>query len=148
MILGTWSESYGDLREDEWLLKIRETTNSLWNGKKWVTHPEKKKTGFLTKLTKKGELPKAFHEWGGVSYGERGYDVPIYVFRETFREGWSLVTWRYGKSQNWAKVLHPEGFELEIYLDSFLNVIKETSIVNGKIVGKYKWEDNLLLKED
>lgn len=52
MIIGTYDESYGELREDEFLLKIREANQY------------KLKTGFLTKLTKKGEVPVKFKDWG------------------------------------------------------------------------------------
>jgi hypothetical protein len=30
-------------------------------------------------------------------------------FQETYRTGWKLISWRFGQSQNWARVRHPEG---------------------------------------
>lgn len=147
MILGTYHEEYGELREDEWLLKIRETpSKKIWQDGRWVeTKPHK--TGFLSKLTKKGELPKPFVNWGGIHYGESGRDLPIYVFKEDYRTGWELLSWRFGKSQNWATVMHPEGFTLEIYLDNFLEVIKNDTLDHGTILGEYKWIDNKLIKK-
>jgi hypothetical protein len=146
MILGTYDETYGELLEDQWLLKLRDDVQYGWDGKKHFAE-KTYKTGFLTKLTKKGELPKAFEAWGGPQYGVSGHDLPIYVFQETYRSGWSLVSWRFGKSQNWARMRHPEGFHLEIYLDDLLNVIKNDSLDQGVIVGEYKWCDNKLIKK-
>ena len=142
MILGTYDETYGELLEDQWLLKLR--SDSEWDGKKWI--PDAFKTGFLSKLTKKGELPKSFTDWGGDRYGATGKDLPIYVFQESYRTGWKLISWRFGKSQNWARMRHPEGFVVEIYLSNFLDVVKETSMDQGMILGEYKWEDNKLVK--
>jgi hypothetical protein len=146
MILGTYDPTYGELLEDQWLLKIREDAQYGWDGEKHFIE-KTYKTGFLTKLTKKGELPKSFHEWGGARYGESGHDLPIYVFQEDYRSGWKLISWRFGKSQNWARMRHPEGFILEIYLDSFLEVVKDTTMDQGVIVDEYKWENNKLIKK-
>jgi hypothetical protein len=142
MILGTYHEAYGELLEDQWLLKLR--SDSEWDGTKWI--PDAFKTGFLSKLTKKGELPKSFTDWGGDRYGAAGKDLPVYVFQESYRTGWKLISWRFGKSQNWARMKHPEGFVVEIYLNNFLDVVKETSMDQGMILGEYKWEDNKLVK--
>ena len=136
MILGTYHDAYGELLEDQWLLKLR--SDSEWDGKKWI--PDAFKTGFLSKLTQKGELPKSFLGWGEA-------DATIYVFHETYRTGWKLLSWRFGKSQNWARVQHPEGFVLEIYLNNFLEVVKESTLDQGVILGEYKWESNRLLKK-
>jgi hypothetical protein len=143
MILGTYHDAYGELLEDQWMLKLR--SDSEWDGKKWI--PDAFKTGFLSKLTKKGELPKSFTDWGGDRYGATGKDLPIYVFQESYRTGWKLISWRFGKSQNWARMRHPEGFVVEIYLSNFLDVVKETSMDQGVILGEYKWEDNKLVKK-
>jgi len=149
MILGTYDETYGPLLEDQWLLKIREDYSSEWNrDKNEFQVREVFKTGFLSKLTKKGEFPKSFHDWGGSRYGESGHDLPVYVFQESYRTGWKLISWRFGKSQNWARMKHPEGFILEIYLSNFLDVVKETTMDQGVILGEYKWEDNKLIKKD
>lgn len=143
MILGTYDPTYGELLEDQWLLKLR--SDSEWDGKKWI--PDAFKTGFLTKLTKKGELPKSFLDWGGTRYGESGRDLPIYVFQEEYRTGWKLLSWRFGQSQNWARVRHPEGFVVEIYLSNFLEVVQNSSIDQGVICEPYKWVDNKLIKK-
>lgn len=120
------------LEEDEYLLKIR----------------EKDKVGFLTKLTQKGEIPKAFADWGFHSYyGQSTETFPTYVFKEEFRSGWKLNKWRFGMSQNWASVIHPKGFSVEIYLSDFLEIVKTSTIMNGEIQGKFKWRENRLIKE-
>jgi hypothetical protein len=143
MILGTYDETYGELLEDQWLLKLRE--DKVWNPEKRIWEEGLQKTGFLSKLTKKGELPKSFESWGGSHYGESGHSLPIYVFQENYRTGWKLISWRFGKSQNWARMKHPEGFIVEIYLDNFLDVVKETAMDQGEILDEYKWVDNKLV---
>ena len=143
MILGTYDETYGELLEDQWLLKLRE--DKVWNPEKRIWEEGLQKTGFLSKLTKKGELPKSFTDWGGDRYGATGKDLPIYVFQESYRTGWKLISWRFGKSQNWARMRHPEGFVVEIYLDNFLDVVKETAMDQGEILDEYKWVDNKLV---
>jgi len=134
-----YEEGY-ELKEDEYLLKIRKADIS---------------TGFMTKFNKNGTIPKAFNEWGmGGQYEKTldGYeyipydDLPIYVIKEEFRSGWKLDDWRFGKSMNWASLIHPEGFTLEIYLQEFLNIVKENIINNGEIMGEFKWEYSKLIK--
>lgn len=133
------------LAENEYLLKIRVDKTVKWN-------PDTKthdligsyKTGFLTKLTQKGQLPKAFEDWGK-TYVDRT-TLPTYVFKEFARSGWKIVSWRFGQSQNWATVLHPEGFNVEIYLQQLLEIIRENTIENGVLIGKFYWKDNKLFK--
>lgn len=127
------------LKEDEYLLKIRGE-----NSHGGVA------TGFLTKLTQKGAVPKSFDEWGSTpkySYTER-VDLPIYVVKETFRSGWKLYRWRFGESQNWASLIHPDGYTVEIYLQQFLDIVKNGDIIKGEIVGEFKWEDKKLIKNE
>ena len=143
MILGTYDPTYGELREDEFLLKIKESEDRILKGGKWVTLPFKK--GFLTKLTKKGELPVKFED-GGKSYIDRT-PLPTYVFRETYRSGWALKSWRIGQSQEWAVMKHPEGFTVEIYLDNFLELALNEALDQGNLVGEYRWEANRLIKK-
>jgi len=126
------------LQENEFLLKVRtryaHTTTD---------------TGFLTKLTQKGELPKSFIDWGkAYDYVKREYtsDPPIQIHTEDFRGGWKLESWRFGQSQNWASVITPEGWTVEIYLSQFLDIVKENTIINGEIIGEFKWEANRLIK--
>ena len=133
------------LAENEYLLKLRQDEDYHSETRSWSL--SKYKTGFLTKLTKKGEIPVKFHDWGGRRYGESGRDLPIYVFEEVPMSGWSILRWRFGQSQNWATMKHPEGFTVEIYLDNLLEIIKNHSVDEGNIVGKFKWEDNKLIKE-
>jgi hypothetical protein len=133
------------LKENQFLLKLRH--DNVYDSVTGIWSPAKHKTGFLTKLTQKGVIPVKFHEWGGKQWSESGKDHPIYVFEERFRSGWKIVSWRFGKSQNWATVLHPEGFTVEIYLQQFLEVIKESTVVAGDLIGKFKWQDHKLIKE-
>ena len=101
-------------------------------------------TGFMCKLTAKGELMKSFDEWRDEhtgSYPNRTVSkkVPIEVITETYRSGWKIHSWRFGKSQNWATMRHPLGFTVEIYLQQLLEVIKANDIVNGEIQGEFMW---------
>jgi len=43
-------------------------------------------------------------------------------------------------------VIHPLGFTLEIYLKQFLEIVQENDILKGEIVGEFKWENNMLIK--
>ncbi len=162
MIVGTFNktyftevsvEHYGELAEDQWLLKLREdhdydysvTPRNIINSYK---------TGFLTKFTKKGQLPVKFKEWGNsqitnpvTNKWETVENELIYVWNESFRSGWALKQWRIGMSQEWAVVQHPEGFLLEIYLDDFLNLVLNETIEQGVIVGEFKWENSRLIKK-
>jgi len=72
-------------------------------------------TGFITKFNQNGSMPKAFDTWGEGWKSE--VKLTTYLFEETYRKGWKINDWRFGMSQNWAEVMHPEGFTLEIYLD-------------------------------
>lgn len=125
---------YGEpLAENEYLLKIRD------NGKGYA------KTGFLAKLTQKGKMPAAFEGWGRKypSYD----DLPIFVFEEKFRSGWKLNGWRFGQSQNWASLLTPEEFTVEVYMDHFLEFVQENTLVNGEIMANVMWKQHKLVKQ-
>jgi len=128
------------LGADEYLLKIRPEEDRR-------TKAPLIETGFLAKLTQKKEVPKSFDDWGDiVKYREGKKKLPIYVYTETFRYGWKLKGWRYGQSQNWAQLIHPDGFILEIYLSAFLNITLDTTIINGELQGQFKWHANTLIK--
>jgi len=73
--------------------------------------------------------------------------LPTYVFKETTREGWKLISWRFGQSQNWAILLHPERFTVEIYLNQFLEIMQNNTIINGEIIGKFYWKDHTLISK-
>lgn len=118
------------LKENEYMLKIRKGSPS---------------TGFLTKKNKDGSVPVAFGSWGE-GYGSTT-KLPVHVFEEKFRSGWKLSSWRFGQSQNWATLIHPEGFTLEIYLDHFLDIVQENTIVEGVIQGNFMWKGNTLISE-
>ena len=113
------------LAENEYLLKLRQ--DEAYDGATNTWYPAKHKTGFLTKLTQKGELPKAFESWGGKRYGETGHNEPIYVFEESPRSGWEIIAWRFGQS---------------------LTIIKMHTVDAGVLIGKFRWQDHRLIKEE
>lgn len=142
MIISDYVEGY-TLKENEYMLKLRDNQEYDSISRTWF--PSKNKTGFLTKFNKDGSMPKAFNDWGK-TYQDRT-PLPTYIFEETFRSGWKILNWRFGKSQNWATIRHPEGFTLEIYLQQFLEIVKTEIIDEGHILGEYKWEDHKLIKK-
>jgi hypothetical protein len=122
-----------NLKEDEWLLKVRRK-----EGKPAV--------GFLTKLNRDGSIPKAFTNWErNVSNTQE--NLPIVVHLEEFTSGWCISDWRYGESRNWAVMLHPDGFTLEIHLEEFLKLLHEITVINGELVGEFKWDKTKLIKQ-
>lgn len=120
-----------ELKENEYLLKIR-PASTFYNGDKYPV-------GYLTKLTQKQEIPKNFLSW------ER--DEEIYLYEESFKSGWEFVGHRIGKSQQWTRLKHPEGFILEIYLDSWKKIILSIDIKKGKLIGEFMWQNNHLIKK-
>ena len=104
-------------------------------------------TGFLTKLTQKGAIPKAFIEWGNHWQPKDAPEMPIYLFAEDFRAGWKILDWRFGQSQNWATMVHPCGFTVEIYLQQLLELMKTITVVNGVLQGEFMWKDHTLIKK-
>lgn len=133
------------LKENEYLLKIRpksEGSRDLYD------------TGFLTKYTQKGLIPKAFDEWGINHYYYPRPDqpkeepLPITLHVEEFKSGWEIIQWRFGMSQNWATMKHPNGFTVEIYLNNLLEIAKTCTIENGVLIGEFKWEDHKLIKKN
>ena len=125
------------LKDNEYLLKIR-PKDGCWN---------KHDTGFLAKYNKNGSMPKSFLDWGR-TYGKAISPLPeITLHYETFRPGWIIVSWRFGESQNWATMLHPDGFTVEIYLQNLLELINTNTIKKGVLQGNFKWEDKKLIKK-
>jgi hypothetical protein len=125
------------LAENEYLLKIRKSGQI--------------DTGYMSKLNQDGSIPKNFSAWGVP-------DEEPSVFTEEYRSGWKGI--RYGKSQNWAILMHPMGFTVEIYASqphswqnsregmSFEDILKNCVIELGILQGKFMWKKNtLLLKE-
>jgi len=150
-----YEEGY-KLAENEWLLKIR-PGDELMDG---TFEPS---TGFYAKLNKDGSLQKSFLEWGEsykwdysgctlVSGSPRKKlltSLPIYVVEEKFRSGWKLYEWRFGQSQNWASLIHPDGYTLEVYLSKFLAIIKNHTLVNGELkYDLFKWDKHTLIKHE
>ncbi len=106
--------------------------------------------GFMTKLNKNGTMPVAFDTWEKnkwIGQTKKVEDLPIYIITETPREGWKIVNWRFGMSQNWAIVMHPLGFTVEIYLEQLLEIIKGGNVINGELVGQFSWKDHKLVKK-
>ena len=134
-----YEEGY-QLKENEYLLKVRPSgINSI---------PD---TGFLATLTQKKELPKSFVEWGNswdYATKTRTKMPVIQIHTETFRHGWTLSSWRFGQSQNWASIITPEGWTIEVYLSHFLDIIKEHTVINGEIQGEFMWKANKLIKNE
>lgn len=128
------------LKENEYLLKIRQKDRKSPNHK----------TGFLTKYNKNGSIPVAFDEWGIYKYSSNPNDkipLPIQLHIETHKSGWEIINWRFGMSQNWATMLHPDGFTVEIYLQDLLELLKTNVLDNGVLVGEFKWENHKLIKK-
>lgn len=50
-------------------------------------------------------------------------------------------------SQNWASLIHPNGYTIEIYLSQFLEIVQGFTIKKGVIIGEFKWEDNKLISK-
>lgn len=124
------------LEKDEFLLKI-------WD--KYPSSPNIPKTGFLSKFTQRGEIPKSFENWGN-TYWEK-QNLPIYIIKETFRSGWKINGYRSGKSQDWAELIHPDGYMIEIYLSNLFEIINTCIIQSGVIIGNFKWDNHKLIRE-
>lgn len=125
------------LKDDEYLLKVVPNTWKDGSGK-----------GFLTKFNKDGSVPVAFKNWPCRRYGNNSpadFESPIYVHEETFSEGWKVMSWRFGQSQNWASLVHPKGFTVEIYLTQLLEIMKSHTIIKGELQGEFKWQDHKLI---
>jgi len=125
------------LEEDEYLLKVQK---NVWN--------DGSDKGFLTKFNKDGSMPVAFKDWPCRRYtptSEADFEMPIYIHKERFRPGWRIMSWRFGMSQNWASLIHPDGFTVEVYLDQLLEIIKEFSTSGGTLIGEFKWEGHKLI---
>lgn len=123
------------LKDNEYLLKIRPKGSRC----------TKLDTGFLTKYTQKGLIPKAFDEWNLGRYTPE--TLPITIHIEDYKSGWFIYEWRFGMSQNWATMIHPNGFTVEIYLDNLLEITKTNVIQFGELIGEFKWESHKLIKK-
>lgn len=120
-----YTEGY-ELKDNEYLLKIEGYGTPSG--------------GFLTKFNKDGTIPVAFQKWGNYPT-----EVPIYIHIEEAKRGWRLHKFRIGKSQNWAVLIHPDGFTVEIYLTNFLDILKKDVMRNCELEDSYKWESNKLI---
>lgn len=141
-----YTEGY-ELKENEYLLKIRRESHEGIN----ESHEDYKlPTGFITKFNKNGSIPVNFNNWGERRfYNTRNMtEIPeILIHTEDYSSGWKINGYRPGKSQNWCKLIHPNGFTLEIYLSNFFELINNVNIVNGEFIGEFKWDNNKLIKK-
>ncbi len=120
------------LQKNEFLLKVKEDHKGNL-------------VGFLTKLTKQNEIPKAFLEWENKYSFQNNPELPIQIHTEVLRKGWKLKNWRFGQSQNWAILIAPEGWTIEIYLTQFLEIVQTNTIIDGEIQGEFRWESHELI---
>lgn len=119
------------LEEDEFLLKTY-----LYP---YGNNPVPK--GFMTKLNQDGSIPVKFLQWGS------GTDNPYTIVKEVFASGWRLAGFRTGESRDWAVLLHPNGYTVEIYLKNMMAIVESSIITNGVIEGEFKWEYGNLIKK-
>jgi len=138
-----YEEGY-KLKDNEYLLKVRPNGNqAMWPG-----------TGFLTKFNKDGSMPVAFKEFGRNIYLVHNPTnsivdtsaLPIQIVEEVPRRGWKLFAWRIGQSQEWATLIHPDGYTVEVYLKNFLEIIKDNVVNHGEIMAEFRWQDRKLVK--
>ena len=115
-----------ELKDDEYLLKIYDRSSSAAS---YIL-------GFMTKLNKDGTVPKAFERWQP-NYRDTVKDT--FIMTETFKPGWKVHSYRTGKSQDWVKLVHPDGFIIEVYMEDFFEILADTSIIDSEIMGSFKW---------
>jgi len=123
------------LKDSEYLLKVRD-------------HQDDVPTGFMTKFNKDGSMPVSFRNWGRSWYDENPEPETVYIFKEEFKRGWKVYSYRIGKSQSWAIMEHPLGFTVEIYLEDFWEIITTHNIDNCEIDGIFKWEGKRLIEKE
>ncbi|WNN12386.1 hypothetical protein MA9V2_137 [Chryseobacterium phage MA9V-2] len=139
------------LGEHEYLLKVNNT---------FIEYPEFcAKSGFLTKLNAGNKKPpKKFLDWGNeythrknpnnnYSYiREHLYSPEIFVVDQSeFRRGWALLGYRSGESQDWVKILHPDGYILEVHAKHFYDdILPRVTIDLCKIMAEMRWVDGKL----
>jgi hypothetical protein len=135
-----------ELAENEYLLKIREDEG--WSYGNIVV--EDSKTGFLTKLNK-GNLkpPKPFLDWGKIymhSLNTYVDHIPeIWIVEQNFCKGWRLGDYRRGTSADWIVVTHPDGYDLEVKTNHFMNLVPYITITKGLIKESLKWNNGELI---
>ncbi len=101
-------------------------------------------TGFMTKLTKKGEFPVAFGKWND---HDKVNGKKAFIIKEKFQTGWRFDSFRRGQSQDWATLVHPLGFKVDVYGDVMEQIIKDYNILKGLIEGSFMWEPYKLIEK-
>jgi len=125
----------GPLAENEFLLKVFTFKRARIDNEDFL------RSGFLTKLTQKGDVPVKFKEW------KKYFDpIPITIHTEIPRSGWKIIGFRGGESQNWAVVLHPLGFTVEIYMKHLIDLLQEVTAIDGFIQAELTWEYAKLIR--
>lgn len=149
-------EKYNDIREvtdkdlegikklgdDEYLLKVYEYTTIAAFG-------ERKPVGFMTKLTKSGEIPASFESWQPYTRTP----LKMYIITEKYRRGWTFTGLRHGTSTAWVVLEHPYGFTIEINESAFAEIVNSITMVNGMMITPCYFEAKLknaklLVKKD
>ena len=136
------------LDEDEYLLHIKQNEN--------IEEKTIEKTAFYSIFNKNGKLPKKWLDWRKNNTENKYYSIKYetFIWKETFRTGFQIVSERIGKSQSWIILKTPEGWTFEISLYNFIKFVKKLTIKNGIIQDKVKIviEDNnkspILIKEN
>ncbi len=123
-----------ELGKDQYLLKVATIPHE--------SREDYKKIGFLTKLNKDGSIPVAFQEWRS-----RGLVTEPKVVTEEFAYGWKLLGYRRGASVDWAVLIHPRGFTVEVKLAGFIELIKTVETDCGVLIGAFKWSKDGLIEK-
>ena len=117
-----------ELGENEYLLKIYPATGNS------------KAKGFLTQLNQDKSIPVNFLKWHS--------DIPYEIVTEDFRSRWSIDSARFGESQIWIVMIHPDGYTVEVRLGKFIELLKKNHLINGVLRGVFKYnKGNLIGKE-
>lgn len=119
------------LKDGEFLLRVRKNGNDS-------------DIGFMTRLTKKKEVPSSFPGWGHVyDTDSRSYVPPVtYIIKEEYRKGWKFKGLRHGTSAAWVVMQHPFGFSVEINADAFSKIAGKITMVDGTIITPLYFQAN------
>ena len=138
------------LNKNEYLVHIRQKES--YNNIEKINE----KTVFYSKFNKNGKFPKKWLDWRKNDFENENFSIKYetFIWKETFRTGFQIISERIGKSQSWIILKTPEGWTFEISLYNFIKFVKNLTIKNGIIQEKVKIviEDNnkspILMKEN
>lgn len=119
-----------ELEENEYLFKMRERDSM----------------GFLAKPNKGDKLPpKKFRDWGHRYCDDKREPCQIFIVEQTLCKGWKVEDYRRGESADWVRVIHPDGYKLEIKtVDFFFDLLPNININRGKIKEPLIWKNGEL----